>query len=52
MQSAPIAPENDETTQAAGVDAESTHAALGADPLLNDELLIEEISIDGMCGVY
>ena len=22
------------------------------DPLLEDELLVEEISIDGMCGVY
>jgi mycofactocin precursor len=24
----------------------------GADVLLDDELLVEEISIDGMCGVY
>jgi mycofactocin precursor len=24
----------------------------GAEPLAADELLIEEISIDGMCGVY
>jgi mycofactocin precursor len=23
-----------------------------ADELLDDELLVEEISIDGMCGVY
>ncbi len=23
-----------------------------ADPLVSDELLVEEISIDGMCGVY
>ena len=23
-----------------------------ADPLVTDELLVEEISIDGMCGVY
>ena len=22
------------------------------DPLVDDELLVEEISIDGMCGVY
>jgi mycofactocin precursor len=22
------------------------------DPLVTDELLVEEISIDGMCGVY
>lgn len=52
MQSAPIAPEADETTQAAGVEAEPTTDALAPDPLLSDELLIEEISIDGMCGVY
>ena len=24
----------------------------GATPLVEDELLVEEISIDGMCGVY
>lgn len=23
-----------------------------AEPLVEDELLVEEISIDGMCGVY
>ncbi len=23
-----------------------------SDPLLTDELLVEEVSIDGMCGVY
>jgi mycofactocin precursor len=43
MQSAPTAPETDETT----VEDETT-----VDPLVDDELLIEEISIDGMCGVY
>ncbi len=39
----------DEThvTEAAG--AEST---VESDDLLDDELLVEEISIDGMCGVY
>jgi mycofactocin precursor len=26
--------------------------ATGDDPLIEDELLVEEISIDGMCGVY
>lgn len=45
MQSAPIAPDTDDTTQTAD-------DALVTDPLLDDELLIEEISIDGMCGVY
>jgi mycofactocin precursor len=24
----------------------------GTDPLAADELLVEEVSIDGMCGVY
>ena len=52
MQSAPTAPETDESTHPAGVAAEPADDALAADPLLHDELLIEEISIDGMCGVY
>ncbi len=26
--------------------------AVETDELLDDELLVEEISIDGMCGVY
>jgi mycofactocin precursor len=26
--------------------------ATGDDELIEDELIIEEISIDGMCGVY
>ena len=40
MQSAPIAQETED------------QAVPAADELLEDELLIEEISIDGMCGVY
>ena len=27
-------------------------AAPGGEPLLEEELLVEEVSIDGMCGVY
>jgi len=27
-------------------------AADTAEPLVEDDLLVEEISIDGMCGVY
>jgi len=38
----------DDTTVA---DADETTTAL-TDDLLDDELLVEEISIDGMCGVY
>jgi mycofactocin precursor len=29
------------------------HAAVAAEPeLLEDDLLVEDVSIDGMCGVY
>jgi mycofactocin precursor len=43
----------DETTLTAtdATDDQTESAEHGAD-LLEDELLIEEISIDGMCGVY
>jgi mycofactocin precursor len=34
----PAAPETPTTTE--------------PDPLVTDELLVEEVSIDGMCGVY
>jgi mycofactocin precursor len=32
--------------------ATTTHPVAAADELVLDELLVEEISIDGMCGVY
>ena len=38
----------DETT----VNEASDIAADSTDELVEDELLVEEISIDGMCGVY
>ncbi len=31
---------------------EAVPAQPAADELLEDELLVEEVSIDGMCGVY
>jgi mycofactocin precursor len=31
---------------------EHDEEALSADELSTDELLVEEVSIDGMCGVY
>lgn len=36
------------------IDAEAGTQPVGAaqPPLVEDELLVEEISIDGMCGVY
>ena len=32
--------------------AEAAEAVETADVLVEEELLVEEISIDGMCGVY
>jgi mycofactocin precursor len=52
MHSAPIAPETDEALPGTGADDTTTIDPPATDPLVNDELLIEEISIDGMCGVY
>ena len=48
MQSAPTAPDTEETT----AEDETTVDPAHPDLLVDDELLIEEISIDGMCGVY
>jgi mycofactocin precursor len=39
--------ENDTATLATLEQADTA-----ADPLVEEELLVEEISIDGMCGVY
>jgi mycofactocin precursor len=33
-------------------DAAATAVVTSAEVLVEDELLVEEISIDGMCGVY
>ncbi|MGA7757323.1 MAG: mycofactocin precursor MftA [Ilumatobacteraceae bacterium] len=40
----------DETTVAAETETDLSTDATGT--LLDEELLVEEISIDGMCGVY
>jgi mycofactocin precursor len=32
--------------------AEPTAASEASEELTSDELLVEEVSIDGMCGVY
>jgi len=34
------------------MDGETASAVDDGDELVEDELLVEEISIDGMCGVY
>ncbi len=41
----------DETNVTEATD-EATGTVAASDGLLDDELLVEEISIDGMCGVY
>jgi len=41
----------DETAVTTSSDTAVDHA-VDSDELLEDELLVEEISIDGMCGVY
>ena len=33
-------------------DQGTTDGHLDDSPLIEDELLVEEVSIDGMCGVY
>jgi mycofactocin precursor len=42
----------DTAVDAAVDEADTTGEAAGTETELVDELLIEEISIDGMCGVY
>ena len=54
---ASVAPETmTPTEQSAGHTAPDTVAEASIDgaaaPLVEDELLVEEVSIDGMCGVY
>ena len=46
--------DNDNTTTTLVVESvvESVAKRPVEQPLLEDELLVEEISIDGMCGVY
>ena len=34
------------------IDETETEAVEAAEELVEEELLVEEISIDGMCGVY
>ncbi|MEI2639053.1 MAG: mycofactocin precursor MftA [Microthrixaceae bacterium] len=38
--------------QAAEVELEAATNAAGEESLVVEELLVEEVSIDGMCGVY
>jgi mycofactocin precursor len=40
-------PEDTTTTAATG-----DHGPVEAEPLVEEDLLVEDVSIDGMCGVY
>ncbi len=41
-----------ESANLAGMENEVVEPAAAADLEIEEELLVEEISIDGMCGVY
>jgi len=43
---------SDHLEETKSVDAADSTNSTEADRLIEDELLVEEISIDGMCGVY
>lgn len=45
-------PEQDTSTDAADLAATGERNNADDGNLIEDELLVEEISIDGMCGVY
>jgi mycofactocin precursor len=54
-----VAPSADTTTAAPTAaplvvepDTDATAAPAARDTLVEEELLVEEVSIDGMCGVY
>jgi mycofactocin precursor len=44
--------ENETTTLEVDAEPTGTAVAPAPDEAIEDELLIEEVSIDGMCGVY
>ncbi len=52
----PVTTENDRTPEAdqspTESDAESAAPAVGTSGLVREDLLVEDVSIDGMCGVY
>jgi mycofactocin precursor len=47
----PIADTHDSPAAAPGTD-EMSAAATAAPDVIADDVLVEEVSIDGMCGVY
>ena len=48
----PVTMSPDTSVAPAESEVDTTVAELPTDELVEDELLVEEISIDGMCGVY
>ncbi|MGH2874900.1 MAG: mycofactocin precursor MftA [Solirubrobacteraceae bacterium] len=51
--SAPVGVSGTESpVQAGEQEAATAPVVQSADELVDDELLVEEVSIDGMCGVY
>jgi mycofactocin precursor len=42
----------DQDTEVAGVDPAPETAHTDETPLIEEDLLVEDVSIDGMCGVY
>jgi mycofactocin precursor len=48
--------QNDATSEPSrlptGSDPRSAAPAVGEDGLVSEDLLVEDVSIDGMCGVY
>ena len=49
MAASPSAPAGDRTPTASSV---ASRPEAGDEALVEEDLLVEEISIDGMCGVY
>lgn len=47
-----VRPSTAETKQPAGAPAPAAEGAAASKPAVVEEVLIEEVSIDGMCGVY
>ena len=47
-----MAPSDDVETDSEAISGTDPVSVEGTDALVADEVLVEEISIDGMCGVY
>jgi mycofactocin precursor len=54
LRGTPLAPPEDRMPETPHADVETTEAPVAepAEDLVEEESLVEEVSIDGMCGVY